>query len=158
MATEIERKFLVKGDEWRSLGQGTVYRQGYIPTAGKQTVRIRTAGDKGYITLKGPSATLARPEFEYEIPLDDAEQLLRDFCEQPLIEKTRYKIPIGDVLWEVDEFEGANAGLIVAEVELTSEQQVVDIPDWIEREVSGDIRYFNVYLAKNPFQSWPQQS
>lgn len=154
MAREIERKFLVAGEGWRSLAQGEVYRQGYVASGVGNTVRVRTVGDRGYLTIKGKTVGFSRAEFEYVIPLQDAQEMLETLCQPPLIEKTRYKIPLGDVVWEVDEFAGANAGLILAEVELREEQQVVDLPDWIGSEVSHDPRYFNSNLAKTPFSLW----
>src|SRR6266481_9566789 len=125
MGTEIERKFLVKGDSWRGQDSGKRYRQGYLSTVKERTVRVRTAGDKGVITVKGISVGATRSEFEYEIPVADANEMLDRLCERPLIEKTRYRIPGEGVVWEVDEFAGENRGLIVAEVELQSEDQAV---------------------------------
>ncbi|HEY9623849.1 MAG TPA: CYTH domain-containing protein [Crinalium sp.] len=154
MGVEIERKFLLKNDEWRSLASGVLYRQGYIASGKGRTVRVRIAGDQGYITIKGPSAGSARSEFEYPIPLTDATEMLDTLCDRPLIEKTRHKIHLDDLIWEVDEFAGENQGLIMAEVELTDANQVVTIPDWIGQEVTGDPRYFNSNLAKNPFTRW----
>ncbi|KGF71799.1 adenylate cyclase [Neosynechococcus sphagnicola sy1] len=154
MAVEIERKFLVQGDAWRSLGQGVCYRQGYIATVGDQTVRVRVADNAGYLTLKGPTVGNARLEFEYPIPLAEAMQLLDDLCDRPLIEKTRYTISVADVVWEVDEFHGDNQGLILAEVELADEQQQIDLPGWIGQEVSGDRRYYNTSLVNHPFTQW----
>ncbi|MBD2019583.1 CYTH domain-containing protein [Leptolyngbya sp. FACHB-36] len=156
MATEIERKFLVQGDGWRTVS-GTRYRQGYLADTNGRTVRVRVAGDRGYITIKGPTRGVARAEFEYEIPLDDAEELLDTLCDRPLIEKTRYRIPWGDLAWEVDEFAGENQGLIVAEIELPSVDRAIDLPDWIGEEVSHDARYYNVNLAKHPFTNWSNQ-
>ena len=154
MGQEIERKFLVDGDAWRSLAQGTRYRQGYLSTVKERTVRVRTIAEKGYLTIKGVSKGIARAEFEYEIPVDDANALLDGLCERPLIEKDRYKIPFGGLTWEVDEFFGDNAGLIVAEVELESADQAVDTPPWIGLEVSADPRYFNASLIANPYRNW----
>jgi CYTH domain-containing protein len=154
MGKEIERKFLVNGDAWRSLGQGTRYRQGYLSTVKERTVRVRTIADKGYLTVKGVSEGIARAEFEYEIPIDDANALLDGLCERPLIEKDRYKIPHGEHVWEVDEFFGDNADLIIAEVELESEDQVFEKPGSIGREVSDDPRYFNANLIANPYRNW----
>ncbi len=153
MSVEIERKFLVNGNGWRQLGQGTLYRQGYVPTT-HGTVRVRIAGDQGYLTLKTPTVGLSRREFEYPIPLADAHELLDLLCDRPLIEKTRYRIPIGQHVWEVDEFAGENQGLILAEVELSHEQEAIALPDWVGQEVSGDRRYFNSYLAQHPFTTW----
>lgn len=154
MGTEIERKFLVQGEGWRSLAQGVVYRQGYITASPDRTVRVRIAGDQGYLTLKGASHGISRSEYEYAIPLQDATEMLDQLCQRPLIEKTRYRIPWGNLVWEVDEFAGENQGLIMAEVELTDPNQTVTFPDWIGAEVSADPRYFNANLAKHPFRSW----
>lgn len=153
MGKEIERKFLVKGDEWRKLAKGVRYRQGYLSTLKERTVRVRTVDANGYLTVKGVTIGATRQEFEYDIPAADAAVLL-DMCEQPLVEKLRYKIPLGGVVWEVDEFEGVNQGLIVAEVELASEDQKVDLPSWIGAEVTGDPRYFNSNLIAHPYSRW----
>ena len=157
MAIEIERKFLVKSDEWRAQATGLIYRQGYIPTAptAKATsVRVRVVGDRGYLTIKGATAGTSRAEFEYPIPVEDAIEMLETLCDRPFIEKTRYKIPQGELVWEIDEFEGENQGLIVAEVELSDENQTLELPEWIGEEVSHDSRYFNVNLVKHPFSQW----
>ncbi len=154
MAQEIERKFLVKTESWRRPDDGVRYRQGYLSTVKERTVRVRTAGDKGYITIKGITVGATRAEYEYEIPLSDANEMLDRLCERPLIEKTRYRIPHGAVVWEVDEFEGENAGLITAEVELRREDQAVSIPDWVGQEVTRDPRYFNANLVAHPFSRW----
>ena len=153
MAQEIERKYLVKGTAWKKLAQGNFYCQGYIATVGKQTVRVRIIGEQGYLTLKGASIGQTRSEFEYPIPLADAREILDTLCDRPLIEKIRYKIPQGDLIWEVDEFLGENAGLIIAEVELTDENQEVELPEWIERQVT-DPKYYNANLAKHPYSKW----
>ncbi|MFM6190293.1 CYTH domain-containing protein [Planktothrix sp.] len=152
MATEIERKFLVKGDGWRSLGVGEIYRQGYIANNNGRTVRVRVVGEQGYLTIKGSTTGMKRAEFEYKIPVEDAQELLETLCDRPLIEKTRYKILMGDLTWEVDEFWGENQGLILAEVELETEYQNIDIPDWIGEEVTSDPRYYNSNLVKNHFK------
>ena len=154
MAKEIERKFLVKGEDWRAMARGTRYRQGYLSTVKERTVRVRTIDDKGFLTIKGVSVGATRSEYEYEIPAADADEMLDDLCEKPIIEKDRYKIPVGDVTWEVDEFFGVNDGLIVAEVELLSEDQSFPKPDWIGDEVTGDPRYFNANLIARPFSTW----
>ncbi|MBF0448896.1 MAG: CYTH domain-containing protein [Magnetococcales bacterium] len=154
MATEIERKFLVKNEGWRGLGTGTVYRQGFLSTVKERVVRVRIAGDKGTLTVKGASNGITRAEYEYEIPISDAEALLSGLCEQPIIEKTRYRIELGSHVWEVDEFEGVNKGLIIAEVELESEQQAFELPEWVGADVSDDDRYFNSNLIQNPFSKW----
>ena len=152
MAKEIERKFLVKKSTWRK-EKGTKYRQGYLNSVKERVVRVRTIGHKGYLTIKGLTVGASRLEFEYEIPRQDADQLL-DICEKPLIEKIRYKVVEGDFVWEIDEFLGENQGLIVAEVELESEDQEFPRPAWVGEEVTGDPRYFNSNLIKNPYQMW----
>ena len=154
MATEIERKFLVKGDLWRSLGTGESYKQGYIPTQDQTAVRIRIVGDRAYLTIKGKNQGMVRAEFEYPIPLSDAEMMLATLCRPPFIEKIRYRIPQGDLIWEVDEFSGENQGLILAEVELQSEHQAIAIPTWIGQEVTADPRYYNSNLVNHPYQCW----
>lgn len=154
MGREIERKFLVKGNEWRSQGVGMIYRQGYISTKESKTVRIRIVGDQGYITIKGPIQGYTRLEFEYPIPLQDAQMLLETLCDRPLIEKTRYRWQKDNLVWEIDEFRGENAGLIIAEVELESEETKIEIPEWIGQEVSHDHRYHNSNLVKNPYCNW----
>ncbi|UKP00484.1 CYTH domain-containing protein [Nostoc sp. UHCC 0870] len=153
MPKEIERKFLVKDDSWRQLAKGSLYRQGYISSQGA-TVRIRIVGNQGYLTIKGPTINYSRSEFEYQIPLADAQEMLDTLCVRPLIEKTRYKINVGGLVWEVDDFAGANQGLILAEVELTDEAQQIELPQWIGEEVSGDLKYYNSYLVKHPFSEW----
>jgi len=155
VGTEIERKFLVKGNAWRSLASGKRYRQGYLSTVKERTVRVRTAGDKGFVTIKGITTRATRSEYEYEIPLADANEILDRLCERPLIEKVRYRIPAGSGLfWEVDEFFADNAGLVTAEVELKDETQRFAVPDWIGQEVTGDPRYFNSNLIAHPFSRW----
>jgi adenylate cyclase len=154
MAKEIERKFLVKGDAWRALAKGTTYRQGYLNSAKERTVRIRTADAQAFITIKGMTVGATRSEYEYEIPFDEGKAMLDTLTEKPLIEKTRYKIPVGNLTWEIDEFLGENAGLIVAEVELKSEDQTFDKPVWVGDEVTNDSRYFNANLVKEPFTRW----
>jgi adenylate cyclase len=154
MAKEIERKYLVIGDSWRALAEGSVYRQGYIATQNKATVRIRVVGEKSYLTIKGPTIKYSRLEFEYPIPVKDAQEILETLCEPPFIEKTRYKIESGGLIWEIDEFDGVNKGLILAEVELNDENQQIELPNWIGQEVSDDSRYFNSNLVKHPFSQW----
>ena len=152
MAKEIERKFLVKDGAWRN-EKGTQYCQGYLNSVKERVVRVRTINDKGYLTIKGLTVGASRLEFEYEIPRQDADLLL-DICEKPLIEKTRFKVVEGGFVWEIDEFFGENQGLIVAEVELESEDQDFPKPDWVQEEVTGDPRYFNSNLIKNPYKMW----
>ncbi len=154
MAHEIERKFLITGEAWRELAKGTAYRQGYLSTVKERTVRVRTIDDKGFLTIKGITVGATRAEYEYEIPAGDTNEMLDDLCEQPIIEKKRYKVPLDGFIWEIDEFGGVNEGLIVAEIELESEDQEFNKPDWIGDEVSGDPRYFNSNLIANPFTTW----
>ncbi|MBW1642134.1 MAG: CYTH domain-containing protein [Deltaproteobacteria bacterium] len=154
MGTEIERKFLLKGDSWRSLVKGTKYRQGYLSSAKERIVRVRTIDDKGYLTIKGITTGATRVEYEYDIPENDAMEMLDDLCEKPIIAKNRYKIDFAGFIWEVDEFFGENQGLIVAEVELESEDQRFEKPEWIGDEVTGDPKYFNSNLVINPYIKW----
>lgn len=153
MALEIERKFLVNSDSWRPLATPEEFVQGYLSSSPERTVRVRIRGDAAFLTIKGKTIGLTRSEFEYPIPLADARQMLT-LCESPLIEKTRHRLTHAGRLWEIDEFKGENAGLIVAEVELESEHAHVQLPPWIGREVSGDPRYFNSNLIKRPFRTW----
>ena len=153
MGREIERKFLVTGDAWRKDAKGKRYRQGYLSLEPKRTVRVRSDGRKGAITIKGLSRGASRDEFEYPIPVKDANDLLK-LCERPLIEKTRFVVRHGGLTWEIDVFEGANRGLRIAEVELRSEKQRVALPAWVGSEVTHDARYFNANLVKHPFSRW----
>lgn len=155
MAKEIERKFLVIGDGWRENAVGTHYRQGYLNSVKERTVRIRTINDKAFLTVKGLTVGCARLEFEYSIPYDDCVKMLDELAEKPIIEKTRYKIPAGNGLtWEIDEFHGVNEGLIVAEIEIPSEETSFEKPDWLGEEVSSDPRYFNSNLVSHPYTTW----
>jgi CYTH domain-containing protein len=154
MPREIERKFLVSNDEWRSEAHGKRYRQGYLSTVKERTVRVRTAGDQGFLTIKGTTVGATRPEYEYKIPVVEANEILDQLCERPIIEKTRYRVAHAGLVWEVDEFEGENRGLITAEVELRNELQSVSLPQWIGEEVTGDPRYFNANLVARPFTTW----
>jgi len=156
MGKEIERKFMVKEGAWRN-EKGTRYRQGYLNSAKERNVRVRTMEGKAYLTIKGIAIGASRMEFEYEIPLQDADELL-EICEKPLIEKIRHKVQEGNFVWEVDEFFRENQGLIVAEVELESEDQEFPKPDWVGEEVTGDARYFNSNLIKNPYTNWSKAS
>lgn len=152
MPVEIERKFLVAGTAWRTPdGQRIV--QGYLNRDKARTVRVRIAGSQAFLTIKGATTGATRAEFEYPIPLADAEALL-GLCDGPLIDKVRHRVAFGGLLWEVDEFLGENAGLVVAEVELASEDQTVDLPPWVGEEVTHDPRYFNSSLATRPFRQW----
>lgn len=151
---EIERKYLVVGEGWRGLGESVAVRQGFLSVGAGSTVRVRRVLDRGYIAVKGPSRGATRAEFEYEIPARDADAMLAGLCEGTVIEKVRHRIPVGDLVWEVDEFGGKNRGLILAEVEVESEDQTISPPSWIGEEVTRDPRYFNAYLARRPFTTW----
>jgi CYTH domain-containing protein len=153
MAIEIERKFLVKQDDWRK-GLGTLYRQGYLNSDENRNVRVRVIDDRGYLTVKGISQGATRIEYEYEIPKAEADAMLENLCEKPLITKKRYKIEFKGFVWEVDEFLGENQGLIIAEIELVSEEQVFIKPEWIGEEVTGDPKYFNSNLICRPYSKW----
>ena len=153
MGVEIERKYLVTGDGWREAGTGTLYRQGYLCTEPGRTVRVRIEGDRAFLTVKSRASGLTRLEFEYPVPPEDAETLL-GLCPHPPVEKTRTRVTRGDHTWEVDEYHGASAGLVVAECELTSEDEAVGPPDWVGEEVTGDHRYANSGLAEKPWNSW----
>ncbi|HBJ76474.1 MAG TPA: adenylate cyclase [Porphyromonadaceae bacterium] len=158
MSQEIERKFLVKGS-FPVEGVASEYiAQGYIASTEKGTFRVRIKGEKGFITLKGHAKGISRTEYEYEIPKEEAIQLLREFSLTPIVEKTRYYIPQGKHLWEVDSFLGANKGLIVAEIELQSEDEPFDKPIWIGEEVSQNPRYRNSMLAQCPFSTWEKDN
>ncbi len=154
MAKEIERKFLVNGDEWRKGATGSVYHQGYLCHTPERTVRVRLATGRGFVTIKGVTKGAVRDEFEYEVPAADAKAMLAHLCEKPLIEKTRYLVKHAGLTWEIDEFHGDNAGLIVAEVELQSADQQIEKPAWIGLEVTDDPRYYNANLVNRPFKAW----
>lgn len=154
MGTEIERKYLVKPMDWGSMAEGVPCRQGYLLSGSAVTVRVRVAGSRAFLTVKGPEADSLRTEFEYAVPVSEAIQMLIELCEKPIIEKTRYKIPFGGHIWEVDVFHGDNEGLVVAEVELESPDEQVQLPPWVTDEVTGDPRYYNVSLVKGPFRDW----
>ncbi|QEP43311.1 CYTH domain-containing protein [Ectothiorhodospiraceae bacterium BW-2] len=155
MAKEIERKFLVLSPAWREEADaGTPYRQGYLIGAEKASVRVRIEGDRANLNIKSKTLTIERQEFEYPIPLAEAEELLDTLCEQPQISKRRYRVAVGQHEWEIDEFEGENAGLIVAEIELKSVDEPFELPDWAGEEVSDDPRYYNVQLVKHPYCQW----
>ena len=154
MAKEIERKYLVKGTAWQTLAKETVYHQGYLSTVQERTVRVRTIEDKGYLTIKGISVGATRTEYEYQIPVEDANAMLDELCERPIIEKKRYVLEYEGLIWEIDEFAGVNRGLIIAEVELSDENQKVVLPNWVGEEVTGDPKYFNSNLTKHPYTEW----
>ena len=155
MPIEIEHKFLVTGTEWRQ-GNGVRISQGYLNRDKERTVRIRVSGAEAFITIKGASKGASRAEFEYPIPLADAAELLK-LCDGPIVEKTRYIFPYIGHKWEVDEFLGENAGLVVAEIELESEDQAFERPNWVGQDVTSDPRYLNANLATNPYSQWRNQ-
>lgn len=154
MAKEIERKFLIKRELWQPQSQGVEIRQGYLSLDPERTVRVRTKGAKGYLTIKGKNQGISRTELEYEIPYEEASQMLEELCLRPLVEKTRYLEQHGQQLWEIDIFAGDNEGLAVAEAELPSEDTALALPIWIDREVSGEARYYNSNLIKLPYKNW----
>lgn len=154
MPQEIERKFLLKNNDWKKeISCSTEIRQGYLSLDNERNVRVRTRGKKGILTIKGKTENISRKEFEYEIPQLEAEELL-DLCHRPLIEKIRHEIVIGNHTWEIDEFLGENEGLIVAEIELEAEKQLFEKPNWLGKEVSDDVRYYNASLVKLAFKDW----
>jgi adenylate cyclase len=154
MSVEIERKFLVRDDRWKALGQGVLLRQGYLSSHPERVVRVRIEGDAAILTIKGRSVGATRGEWEYPVPLADAQTFLDSLCERPIIEKYRSRIRFEGMVWEVDEFLGENAGLVVAEIELEHEDQVFIKPDWIGEEVTQDARYFNANLLRHPYRAW----
>lgn len=155
MATEIERKFLLKNDSWRTeANEGSMIRQGYLAGTEKSSIRVRVSGEKANINIKSATLDVTRQEYEYAIPLSEANEILDTLCEGPLIEKTRYHVQHGDHVWEVDEFYGDNQGLVVAEIELNSADENFERPDWVGEEVSDDTRYYNVCLVKHPYKDW----
>jgi CYTH domain-containing protein len=156
MGIEIERKFLVIGDEWRNISVPELYSQAYLSTTPEQTTRVRIAGNKAYLTIKGKTTGISRKEFEYEIPLEEAKEIL-SICPHPPVEKYRSKVIWQNKLWEVDEFIGMNKGLIIAEIEIESEDELINLPPWVGEEVSGLLQYYNSYLYKNPYSTWNKE-
>jgi adenylate cyclase len=154
MAVEIEHKFLVDTTRWTPQGAGVPYRQGYLSLTKERIVRVRVAGDRAFLTIKGLTEGIARAEFEYPIPLADAEEMLRALCEKPLIEKTRHTELWHGRRWEIDVFHGDNEGLVIAEVEVASADEKIVKPDWATTDVSNDGRYFNNNLAARPYRLW----
>jgi len=160
MPIEIERKFLLNNDDWRAQADnGVVMRQGYLnsispDTEQKSSVRVRIAGEQASLNIKGATLGITRQEYEYRIPLADAHELLDTLADGPLIEKIRYHVPHGTHTWEIDVFAGDNQGLVVAEIELASEDEVFARPEWLGEEVSADARYYNVCLVQHPYKNW----
>lgn len=156
MAIEIERRFLLKNDDWRGLAQGVCYEQGYLMTEKACTVRVRVIGEQAYLTIKGFISASRRSEYEYEIPYADARAMLDGLCLYK-VTKMRYKIQAEKgLVWEVDEFSGANVGLVLAEIELPDEETAFQLPSWLGAEITHDGRYSNARLAVEPYQGWPQ--
>jgi len=154
MSMEIERKFLVSGHGWKTGLGGRHYRQGYLSADPARSVRIRMVGDSAWLTIKGGTTGYSRVEFEYPIPTQDALHLLDELCIRPVIDKTRHEIRYGAHRWEIDEFHGANEGLVIAEIELAAEDEQFERPPWLGAEVSDDPRYYNANLARHPFSRW----
>ncbi len=155
MAREIERKFLLSHDGWRRhVARSVEMRQGYMSSSPEASVRVRIAGPDAYLNFKSATLGVSRHEFEYPIPRGDAEEMLALFCGERCLDKTRHYVPLAGHVWEIDEFHGANAGLIVAEIELETEHEQFERPDWVGMEVSSDRRYYNVCLIDHPYARW----
>ncbi len=157
MAQEIERKFLVVNDDWRRQVRGKArYRQGYLASDPACSIRVRISDEAAWLNLKSATLEVSRKEFDYPIPVADAEEILDQLCSGPVIDKTRWFVDYGGKTWEVDEFHGDNAGLVVAEIELQHEDEPFERPPWLGNEVSHDPRYYNVCLATHPYKDWPE--
>lgn len=155
MAVEIEHKFLLANDDWReNVSESVVYRQGYLSSQPTSSIRVRVSNNQAWLNIKSAVIGTQRHEYEYEIPLSDAQEILNNLCVKPLIEKTRHFVTYQNHQWEIDEFEGENAGLIVAEIELDSIDEIFAKPVWLGEEVTHDLRYYNNNLAKNPYSQW----
>lgn len=155
MGIEIERKFLVANDGWRKdIISEIRLKQGYLANQERASVRVRIGGDKAYLNIKSATLNIRRSEFEYEVPVRDAEEMLEQVAIRPFIDKTRYRVKCGEHVWEVDLFHGENEGLIVAEIELETEDESFKMPEWVGDEVSGNAKYFNACLVKHPFCKW----
>lgn len=155
MAQEIERKFLIRDASIVDSLAGERLTQGYLSHDKNATVRVRLTGNQAWLTIKGKTVGATRSEFEYPVPQEDARQMLDELCNAGVIDKTRYRLPQGELCWEIDVFHGDNDGLIVAEIELPSEDTPFDKPDWLGEEVTGDARYYNSALSSTPFSQWP---
>lgn len=157
MGMEIEHKFLVVDDSWREqVTSQTRIVQGYLARTGSVTLRVRIRGDAAYVTIKGASKGISRSEYEYPIPVDDAQAMLDELADGPVVAKVRHLVPVGGHTWEVDVFGGANAPLVMAEVELGADDEEFERPSWAGSDVSDDPRYYNVNLAQTPYSSWAQ--
>jgi adenylate cyclase len=155
MALEIEHKFLLANDDWRkNVSHSVVYRQGYLSSQPTSSIRVRVSNNQAWLNIKSAVIGTQRHEYEYEIPLSDAQEILNNLCVKPLIEKTRYFVMHENHQWEIDEFEGENAGLIVAEIELDATDETFAKPEWLGAEVTQDLRYYNNNLAQNPYSLW----
>ena len=155
MAIEIEHKFLIKNDAWKNgISKSSEYKQGYLVSDSKRSIRIRISSNKAWLNIKSTTIGTHRQEYEYEIPLAEGIEILDSLCEKPLIEKTRHFVPFEQHLWEIDVFTGDNEGLIVAEIELSKTGEPFKIPDWVDKEVTHDLRYYNNNLCKNPYKYW----
>jgi adenylate cyclase len=155
MAIEIEHKFLLANDDWRkSIQKSVKYKQGYLSSQPTSSIRVRITDNQAWLNIKSATIGTQRLEFEYEIPLEDAREILRSLCAKPLIEKTRHFVPNDGNLWEIDEFEGDNDGLIIAEIELTEVGKTFTKPEWLGLEVTHELRYYNNNLVKNPYNKW----
>ena len=159
MGQEIEKKFLVNHDKWKQLDkpEGELYRQGYLISEPNKTIRVRHTNKKGFLTIKGITIGATRPEYEYEIPINEAKELLENFSISEL-SKIRYKISFDNKTWEVDEFLGDNVGLIVAEIELKREDESFNLPEWVDTEVTEQVKYYNSNLAIKPYKDWEKGS
>jgi len=157
MAIEIERKFLVRDDSWRNGTAGTDYQQGYLAVVPRCSVRVRVANDQAWLTIKSGDGGLTRHEYEYPVPREHAQGLLA-LCEPVVISKTRYLVRVGEHVWEIDEFHGDNAGLIIAEIELQREDEDFEKPAWLGEEVSRDLRYYNAALSSRPYRQWKEEA
>jgi adenylate cyclase len=159
MAIEIEHKFLLANDDWRPLVQrSVVYRQGYLSSQANTSIRVRISDEKAWLNIKSATIGTHRHEYEYEIPLADADEIITDLCKQPLIEKTRHFVTDDGKVWEIDEFSGGNQGLIVAEIELSEIGEAFTRPPWLGAEVTDDLRYYNNNLAVYPYCEWRGQA
>ncbi len=154
MGKEIERKFLVRSQEFKAFSEGILYKQGYLHSDSQKVIRIRVYRDEAYITIKSKVTGISRLEYEYPIPAGDANEILDKLCRKPFIEKYRYTCEYKGFTWEIDEFCGENQGLIIAEIELQREDQAFERPEWVGEEVTGDSRYYNSSLVSNPYTRW----
>jgi adenylate cyclase len=155
MPVEIEHKFLLANDNWRQcISRSEQFKQGYLSSQPTSSIRVRISGNQAWLNIKSATIGMQRLEFEYEIPITDGHDLLNYLCAPPFIEKTRHYISAGPLVWEIDEFNGANQGLIVAEIELSYEGQPFTKPDWLGPEVTHDVRYYNNNLARKPYSTW----